>query len=153
MRYWRIATQNWALDTGCEGARRFGGRWNPIGMPALYAGTTIELCALEKFVHLAGIAHPPLVLVAVDIPDAHLPTKRLAPDRLPPGWADLPVSGASQGVGRDWLRAAQDLVLLVPSAIIPEATNAVINPAHPAFLQVRLSIMRPFSFDARLFKP
>ena len=69
MRFWRIATARWALDRKCEGARIEGGRWNPVGTPALYAGTTPVICALEKFVHLDGMAHPPLKLVVVEIPD------------------------------------------------------------------------------------
>ena len=52
-----------------EGAQLYGGRWNPPGYPVMYAGATIEICALEKFVHLTGAAHPPLVLVSIDVPD------------------------------------------------------------------------------------
>lgn len=152
MRLWRITTRKWALDTACEGARLHGGRWNPIGHGALYAGTTIEICALEKFVHLGLVPHPPLVLVAVDVPDDA--ALYFQPDLkdLPAAWSELPVSAQAQAFGRTWLEPARTLVMLVPSAIIPESTNAVINPAHPAFAQVRLTIVRDFSFDARMFK-
>ena len=152
MRCWRIASRKWALDTRCEGARLHGGRWNPVGLPALYAGATIELCALEKFVHLAGVIHPPLVLVAIDIPDRLVPGRRIEPADLPPDWAELPIAAAAQAYGRQWLQAAQELALLLPSAIIPEATNLLVNPAHLAYDEVRLSAVRDFGFDARMFK-
>ena len=42
--------------------------------------------------------------------------------------------------------------MLVPSAIIPESVNAVINPRHPAYRDIRVEIMRAFTFDARMIK-
>ncbi|MES2831701.1 MAG: RES family NAD+ phosphorylase [Pseudomonadota bacterium] len=151
-RLWRITSKKWALDTSCEGARLYGGRWNPIGYPVMYAGSTIELCALEKFVHLAGVPAPPLVLVAIDVPDDEsLITRVLLPD-MPPGWSDLPMSTSAHEFGRAWLDAAAQLILMVPSTIVPEAFNAVINPAHPAYKKIRLQILREFSFDARMWK-
>jgi RES domain-containing protein len=150
LRLWRITTRKWALDRLCDGARLYGGRWNPSGYPVMVAGSTIEICALEKFVHLAGAGHPPLVLVAIDVPDAPITQPALAD--LPEGWADLPASGEAQEFGRRWLQSNNDLVMLVPSAIIPESSNALINPAHPAYAKVQLAIVRDFTFDARMFK-
>lgn len=151
MRFWRITTARWALDRKCEGARSEGGRWNPVGTAALYAGTTPVICALEKFVHLDGMAHPPLKLVAVDVPDRD--GLVYAPDLrdLPDNWAELPVAPASQEFGGNWLNEVRQLVMLVPSAVMPEAQNAVINPLHPAYAEVSLTVIRDFSFDARMF--
>ncbi|MGV8897718.1 MAG: RES family NAD+ phosphorylase [Burkholderiaceae bacterium] len=152
MRLWRITTRQWALDTLCDGARLYGGRWNPVGTPAMYAGTTIEICALEKFVHLAGIALPPMMLVSIDVPDDENVCIRPPLTDIPKDWSDLPASAGAQEFGRKWLHSASQLVMLVPSAIIPEATNAVINPAHPAYRSLKLDIVREFTFDARMFK-
>ncbi len=152
MRLWRIAAAKWALDRSCEGARREGGRWNPAGVPAMYAGTTPVICALEKFVHLDGVAHPPLKLVGIDIPDDDGLVQAPALKDLPRNWAELPVPVSTQQFGGKWLSQASHLVMLVPSAVMPEAQNAVINPAHPAYKDVRLTIIRDFTFDARMFK-
>ena len=156
MRLWRIATKQWALDKRCDGARLHGGRWNPVGVPVMYAGSTIEICALEKFVHLAGVPHPPLVLVAIDVPDQVSGNDALhvqpTLSSLPTGWADLPPSSGAQEFGAAWLQSGSELVMFVPSAIIPESVNALINPAHPAYAQVTLGIVRDFTFDARMFK-
>ena len=152
MRLWRITTRKWALDTSCEGARLYGGRWNPIACPVMYAGATIEICALEKFVHLAGSAHPPLVLVSIDLPDDPGLAYRPQIAALPADWADLPIPASTQEFGRRWVESAQGLTMFVPSAIIPESSNAVINPRHPAYQDIRLEIVRAFAFDARMFK-
>lgn len=152
MRLWRITTRKWALDTLCEGARLYGGRWNPIAWPVVYAGATIEICALEKFVHLAGSSHPPLVLVSIDAPDDASLVYRPSMAELPPDWADLPAPASTQEFGRRWIESASGLILFVPSAIIPESRNAVLNPRHPAYRDIRLEIVRDFAFDARMFK-
>lgn len=150
---WRIASAKWALDKLCEGARAYGGRWNPAGFPAMYAGTTVEICALEKFVHLAGAAYPPLQLVAIEIPDDHSLIHRPSISALPKDWSELPTSAGAQEFGRQWLASAAQLTMLVPSAIVPESTNAVINPLHPAYKDVTLKVVRDFTFDTRMFKP
>jgi RES domain-containing protein len=152
LRLWRITTRKWALDTLCEGSRLYGGRWNPIGSPVMYAGTTIDICALEKFVHLAGAAHPPLVLVSIDVPDDPSLAYRPPMAALPADWADLPAPASTQAFGRTWCESAGSLALFVPSTIIPESTNVVLNPRHPAYLDIKLEIVRQFSFDARMFK-
>lgn len=152
MRMWRITSSRWALDRICAGARDDGGRWNPPGLAAMYAGSTVEICALEKFVHLSGVDHAPLKLVAIDLPDDPklIYTPKLS--ALPRDWSSLPVAAGSQQFGGKWLSEARHLIMLIPSAIVPEAKNAVINPAHPAYDRVLLKIERNFSFDARMFK-
>jgi len=152
LRLWRITTRKWALDTSCEGARLYGGRWNPVALPVMYAGTTIEICALEKFVHLAGAPHPPLVLVAIDVPDDASLQWQPQTAELPADWAELPAPASTQEFGRQWVASSRGLILLVPSAIIPESRNAVLNPRHPAYRDIRLQIVREFTFDARMYK-
>ena len=151
MRLWRITSQQWALDRQCEGARHYGGRWNPPGTSALYAATTVELCALEKFVHLGAVPVTNLVLVAIDLPaDSSLITS--APlTSLPLDWDALPAPATTQTFGKQWLSESNSLALLLPSAIVPEAQIALINPYHTAFKDLRMHIVRRFNFDGRLF--
>jgi RES domain-containing protein len=151
VRLWRIAQRKYALDKLCAGTARFGGRWNPIGMPTLYCGTSIALCSLEKFVHVGPGPLPPLVLVAVDIPDD---SDIYAPDlaMLPPGWDALPTSSTAQAFGGVWLADGKTLGMLVPSVLVHEEFNMLLNPRHPDYGQVALSVVRPFVFDQRMFK-
>jgi RES domain-containing protein len=151
MRVWRIAQRKYALDRLCAGSALYGGRWNPVGLPALYCGASIAICALEKFVHVGSASLPPLVLVAVDIPD-HSTVFSPAVNELPSGWDELPTSVSAQALGRQWLERADALAMRVPSAVLPEESNVILNPRHPDFQHVGLTIIRPFSFDQRMFK-
>jgi RES domain-containing protein len=149
VRFWRIAQRRHALDKLCAGTAQFGGRWNPIGTPALYCSTSIALCALEKFVHIGNGPLPPLALVAVDMPDDVTPYEPslLA---LPAGWDMLPASATAQSFGGAWLSSGTGLAMKIPSAIVPEECNVVINPSHRDYSRVTLSILRPFIFDNRM---
>lgn len=151
MRLWRISSEKWALDKTGEGASLFSGRWNPIGWPALYAGTTIEISALEKYVNLSGHIGSKLLLVSIDIPEQDSLYLKPELSKLPLDWAAVPFASASQQFGKKWLKSCQQLVLLVPSVIVPEATNAVINPRHSAISSVKIQIEREFKFDSRMF--
>lgn len=94
---------------------------------------------------------PPLVLVAVDIPDQ---SKIFSPtaSELPSGWDELPTSVSAQALGRRWLERGEALAMRVPSAVLPEESNVILNPRHPDFEHVTLTVVRPFSFDQRMFK-
>lgn len=120
-------------------------------MPALYCGASVGICALKKFVHLGPAPQPPLVLVAIDVPDACACFAPGVAD-LPQGWDAMPASASAQAFGGRWLAAASELYMKVPSVIVPEATNIVINPRHTDYRQLVLTVIRPFSFDARMFK-
>lgn len=151
MRIWRIAQRKYALERLCAGSALYGGRWNPVALPALYCGASIAICALEKFVHVGSAPLPPLVLVAVDIPD-HSNIFTPAMTELPSDWNELPTSVSAQILGREWLERGEALAMRVPSAVLPEESNVILNPRHPDFQHVELTVIRPFSFDQRMFK-
>ena len=151
MRTWRIAVEEVALDRSCEGARKSGGHWHNEGTPALYAAMTAELAVLEKFVHTEE-DEPSLVLVAIDLPDDPALGLDLGADQLPNGWDDLEDAGSAAAFGTNFLRERSHLYMRVPSVIVREGVNLVINPLHPAYDQVKLRIARSFSFDPRMFK-
>jgi RES domain-containing protein len=151
MRLWHIAQRKHALDKLCAGTALYGGRWNPAGVPALYGGTSIAIACLEKLVHVGASTPPPLLLVAIDLPDD---TVVYDPGvaALPVGWDAMPTSATAQAFGGAWLAKCAELAMKVPSAIVPEEANVVLNPRHPGYAQVVLSIVRPFAFDARVLK-
>lgn len=151
MRSWRIALEEVALDRSCEGAKKSGGHWHHPGVGALYTATTAELGVLEKFVHSEG-EEDSLVLVAIDLPDAPGLGWDVPANMLPRGWNEMPASTSAAAFGSAFLQRGSHLYMKVPSTIIREATNLVINPCHPAFDDVKLSIVRSFSFDPRMFR-
>ena len=150
MRAWRIARKRHALDRSGAGAAGSGGRWNSANVPAIYAGLTVEIAAFEKLVHAGAILPLDLVVVRIDLPDgtALYETPRL--NDLPKGWNALPSSPAAAAFGDAFLAAGERLGLVVPSAVIPEASNMVVNPRHPRMADVKMEIVRPFAYDPRL---
>lgn len=148
---WRIARRRFALDRVGTGARESGGRWNHRGTAVLYAGGTVAIAALERFVHVAGIAPPDLVLVRIELPRA-CSFERPAVASLPKGWNLVPAERESMDFGTRWAREMRSLVLYVPSALVREEENAVVNPAHPEFPPVKMVIEREFQYDARMYQ-
>lgn len=132
-----------------EGARRFGGRWNPRGTPVVYASESRALAVLEAFVHLTGEARGMrFLLYEITLP-LRARLQRYADDvradRPPP-------AAASQELGRAWLNSGATLALVVPSAIVPRDTNYVLNVLHPQFGRLKIAEPEPFSFDERLWQ-
>lgn len=152
MQAWRIAKRAYALDLNGTGARLTGGRWNSPGVAAIYAGMTAEIAAMEKLVHSSDLLPKDLVLAVILLPDDAKLYVRYSVKDLPDGWDALPSSASAISIGDKFLLDSKHLGLFVPSAIMPEATNVVLNPNHPAFANVTISVVRPFEFDSRLSK-
>ena len=148
MRAWRLAREPFSRDREGTGAFLFGGRWTPPGTRVLHAASSIALAGLEYLVHTRK---PPadLVLVAIDIPD-DAAVERPKIEDLPDDWASPFPSEHCQAWGRKWCEAARALALSVPSVIVPEERNYVINVSHAGMQAVTLKAIRRFAFDLRL---
>ncbi len=153
MRWWRITDPAFAKDKTGYGMSLYGGRWNSAGVPAIYAASTVELAALEKWVHLSGTL-PAMIfaLVAIDIPDDTSLIEPLHRKKLPRGWSELPSSPAAMKYGDQRLQPHGPLGFIVPSAVVDESLNIVLNPRHSAIVKVKFTVQRDFMFDARMRK-
>lgn len=135
-----------------EGGRLSAGRWNSKGTPIVYTSATLSLAALEVFVHLEiEDAGKLFVAIRADIPD-DVEVKSLCADDLPRGWNDLPAPKALASIEDTWFNSRESAVLSVPSAIISDERNYLLNPLHPDFSKIALSLPAPISFDPRLLK-
>ncbi|MGZ8256495.1 MAG: RES family NAD+ phosphorylase [Gallionella sp.] len=150
MRAWRIAKRAYALDQQGTGARLSGGRWNSQGIAAIYAGLSPEISAMEKLVHTGDQLPNDLVLAVIELPDNPELYLRYGVKDLPIGWDALPSSTAAMNLGDKFLLSTVHLGMIVPSAVMPEAFNLVLNPNHPAFAGVSITVVRAFEFDSRL---
>lgn len=133
-----------------EGARFYGGRWNPLGYPVVYASQSRALAVLETFVHLT-LEAPSMqfLLYEINLPKAARTTRYHGPVDA---WRHARTPLASQEAGREWLANGTTLALVVPSVVVPQETNYVLNVRHPLFARLRISMPEPFSFDRRLWK-
>jgi RES domain-containing protein len=154
---WRIAVDApgyLADDLSGKGAETTGGRWNAVGRPAVYAATSRALACLETVVHLNSGGLPLnryLVEIVIPAPvwnaaQSHGPTS------LPVGWDADPASRTSVDFGTQWLQAKTSALLIVPSVIVPEEANILINPLHPDSGAVTATKIRKWLYDPRLTK-
>jgi RES domain-containing protein len=150
MRVYRLIRAPWVSQalTG-EGARRYGSRWNPKGVPMVYTASTLSLAALEMLVHFA-VDTAPLDYVALTIRVPDDAVERVVDTQLPPDWHTTPAPVACQELGARWSAEAWSLGLAVPSAAVPSEDNILLNPFHPDFAKVTLEKQEPFVFDSRL---
>ena len=147
---WRLTRRiHAAKQTLHLGAQRNGGRWNPRGLAVVYSGTSISLVALEYFVHLSGDEPADLVLVELRVPE-RASTESILQTDLPDEWEDD--LGLTQQRGREWIESRRSLALRVPSAIVPEESNVLLNPSNPEWEGVAVRVLRPFHYDRRMYK-
>lgn len=139
---WLLCREPFAALDG-EGARLYGGRWNTPGRPLVYAASEAALAVLEVRVHLdlpPDLLPDDYVLVTIDLDDL------LAEDV-----AAMPTD--PRAFGDNWLHTQRTPVLRVPSAIVPESRNSLLNPAHADSGRARIVGSRRFTFDRRLWLP
>lgn len=151
---WRIAkhTKDYrADDLSGGGAASFGGRWNGVGQHVVYAGTSISLCTLESLAHIGDdIECRNRFLVGIEIPAAMWNARRIIdPQSLPVSWVAEPPGMDTVDLGNKWLSSGDGLLLLVPSVIVHEEMNVLINPAHKDAGKLIASVVRPYIFDPR----
>lgn len=116
----------------------------------VYTSGTLSLALLELLVHASEEDVPgDLASRPAEIPDT-LPVERIAATALPRGWRGMPAPPALAAIGEAWVRRAETAVLAVPSAIVPEETNYLLNPRHPGFRRLRIGPVSPFVVDVRL---
>ena len=151
---WRIATDT--PDYGADdmtgiGAERTGGRWNRKGTPMVYASTSRALACLETLVHL-GSARLPLnrYLVEISVPVELWETREKAHADHLVGWDAEPPGLVSMNWGTAWAIGASSILAEVPSVVIPEDTNVLINPRHPDSSKLTAKKVRRWTYDARL---
>ncbi|MGB6222707.1 RES family NAD+ phosphorylase [Haloferula sp.] len=130
-----------------EGARLYGGRWNPPGWRCVYAAESRALAMLELLVHLTGRSRAlKFRLLTLEIDQAAV----LEAKHLADGWNTHPAGRASQIIGQNWLQDSKSPVLRVPSVLIPEESNFLLNPLAPGFDMIRVIEERELSLDLRL---
>ena len=136
-----------------EGAFRFGGRWNSRGVRMIYTAGSLALATLEIVVNLdGGELLSGYSYIAVQIPSA-LILPILEFRKLPRNWNRSPAPPSLARIGDDWIRSQASAVLEVPTSIVPEEQNYLVNPAHPDFALIRREKPRKFVFDKRLKAP
>ncbi|MBC9912438.1 RES family NAD+ phosphorylase [Chitinophaga varians] len=152
MDVYRISKCAYINDLTGTGSRLYGGRWNSPGHSMVYTAGSRALSALEVLVHipLKNIIQD-FCIATIHIPD-DIAIKVLTKKDLPSGWQSLAPFPALQAIGDEWVDTARYAVLRIPSVVIAEENNYLINPQHPDAARVTITDTQPFVFDQRLRK-
>jgi RES domain-containing protein len=146
---YRICNEKFKDDLSGNGAKLFGGRWNSKGFAMLYTSEHISLSALEMLVHnqFQDFAVP-LSLLKIQLP---IPTKikEIKNYKLKENWHND--AGYTKFIGNEFVKSESDLFLKVPSAVVTEENNVLINPLHKDFKKVKIVEQKIFRTDKRFF--
>jgi RES domain-containing protein len=155
MRVWRLSSLRRAREFDGGYGLANNGRWNTIGRPVTYCSTVPSLTALEKRVYVTDASLlPPQAMVEYAVPD-DVPMHNVSFANLPKDWVSRETH--TQRLGDAWLDECTELILVVPSVIMPIADapdrNVLINHRHSGSDQITITTVTPFIFDPRLFQP
>lgn len=150
---WRIAPDTpefTADDLSGRGAELSGGRWNRPGTPVVYASSSRALACLESIAHL-GAGDLPLnrYLVEIRVPVAVWRQRVEMDPAAHVGWDAEPACKVSLDWGTAWAAASTALLGAVPSVIVPEESNILVNPRHPDVTATRARKIRKWTYDTR----
>ncbi len=150
MHLFRIAKTAYIRDLSGAGPRLYGGRWNQKGTAVIYAAESRSLATLEYLVHVPLFYEPlGLSVVTLIVPDG-ASVHELGLNELPADWNRFPAPSRLADLGSQWVRSSGSLLLRVPSAVVDDEFNLVINPGHAEMIDVSIEDVRPYAFDERL---
>jgi len=148
---YRIVRCVYADDMSGTGARLYGGRWNSEGKPMVYMASSRSLAVLEALVHFSPTNLPDDYCMAViETPDS---IGEVDINLLPPNCQEYPEQNILKQMGNTFLQQSKHLLLKVPSALVNEEYNYLMNPLHKQAPSVKILSKQPFSFDERLKPP
>lgn len=152
MLVYRIAKKEVVKDLSGTGAKLYGGRWNHRGTAILYTSETRALATVEFLVHVSLSNAPKgLMIATIEIPDSIVPED--APrGSLPKGWRGYPPPREVADLGTQWAKSGRSLLLRVPSAVVEQEHNILINPLHSDMRRVKVQRVEKFEFDRRLMR-
>lgn len=145
---YRLGRAQYSTDLVGEGARRFGGRWNNIGTQCLYTSASRALAVLEYTVNV-NIDDIPRVLsfTIIEIPDI---IQELKISELPEDWNQSPAPSSTKNYGSELLIKADAPIIKIPSIIIPQEFNYILNPIHVESKNFKILDLEDFIYDIRI---
>jgi RES domain-containing protein len=149
MLVYRIGITKYAGDLTGEGARLNGGRWNHKLTACLYTSESRALALLEYTVNV-NIDDIPRALsfTTFEIPDTGIEV--IKEEDLPGNWKQIPAPSSTKDFGTTLLKSADKLILKIPSTVIPNEYNLLLNPAHMENKSFKILEIKDFVYDVRI---
>ncbi|WP_017257983.1 RES family NAD+ phosphorylase [Pedobacter arcticus] len=147
MQVYRITLAKFADSLQASGR---SARWNGNQVRVIYAASSQSLSCLENVVHRTSLGlNQNFRLLSINIPD-NLKISTIKLSDLKPDWLAYEELPYTQNIGNNWIQKNETAVLRVPSAIIAQEYNYLLNPNHPDFSEVKLLGNESFIFDSRI---
>ena len=125
-------------------------RWNPNDVEIIYTASSRSLACLENVVHRSGKGlNQVFYVLTIEIPH-HIKIKKIFLEDLPGDWKDYDRVYLTQRIGEKWISENDTAVLQVPSSIVSEEVNYLLNPKHKEFGEIKIVKRQPFVFDSRI---
>lgn len=148
MEVFRVSSTKYSKELTASGK---AARWNKDGEFVIYTGETRSLAMLENIVHKSiqtGLNYETMIISIRDSEDVF---SRKKISDLPSNWRDISAYSKLQDIGSQWYHSKKSLVLQVPSVIVPQESNYIINANHPEFKNhIMLVRQEEFVLDNRL---
>lgn len=149
MLLYRLSNEQYIRDLSGEGARLFGGRWNRKGTAMLYTSEHCSLALLELIVHTPHTLLPEEIsLLKLFIPD-ELNITTMDRQQIPANWRQFPAPDSLADIGTKWIHEDENVGLRVPSVLVPDEWNILLNPSSPNYKEIKIQSVEPFQIDSR----
>ena len=146
---YRIGKTKHASDLTGEGSKLFGGRWNHKLTPCIYTSESRALALLEYTVNISIEEIPRALSIAVfEIPSAGI--QFIPEDQLPGNWRHIPAPSSTKYFGTNLLKASVNATFKIPSSVITEEYNYILNPLHQDSKHFRILDIEDFVYDVRI---
>lgn len=149
MLVYRIGKTKYAKDLSGEGAKINGGRWNHKSIPCIYTSESRALSLLEYTVNV-NIDEIPraLSITTLEIPDEDILI--ISEDSLPGNWKQIPIPSSTKDFGTRFLNAKTKLAIKIPSSVMPDEFNYILNPLHPNSKNIKVLEIQDLAYDVRI---
>ena len=125
-------------------------RWNPNEVEMIYTASSRSLACLENVVHRNQVGLSQLFsIMTIQCPN-EISIQTLSLNDLPGNWTDFDQMTVTQSIGEKWIKESKTAILQVPSSIVNEEVNYLLNPNHKDFDLIKLVKIQPFVFDDRI---
>lgn len=147
MYVYRITLEKYADSLVASG---IPARWNTKDVKVIYTASSRALACLENVVHRSAFGLQSLFrTLVIEVPD-NLSIATVTKESLLPDWHLFQNYPSTQAIGNEWIKKGETAILQVPSAIVVEEYNYLMNPLHKDFKKIKLVRSEPFEFDPRI---
>ncbi|MBS1747001.1 MAG: RES domain-containing protein [Bacteroidetes bacterium] len=146
---YRVGRKKFSKELKGEGARLHGGRWNHILFPCIYTSESRALAVLDYTVNISIEDIPQsLCITAIEIPDTGIHELNVAD--FPRNWKKSPAPASTKDLGSQLLKTAIAPIIKIPSIIIPQEFNYILNPKSTGSKDFKIINVDDFVYDARI---